>query len=193
MADLSIRFPPLISLNAVGGPQFNTSVSVMASGVEQRSQNWQLERGMWIVSHSARRPEDWEPLLAFFRIVAGQAHTFRFKDWVDYICLNGQGFFVDSLGSPTLKQMVKRYTFEGYTHDRFITKPVSGKITTDATGLDYSTGLASTGTTWYGEFDCWARLGNDPMRCQVIDRSPSKGLLVGWNGIEIIEVIGEAT
>lgn len=190
MADLDIRFPPRISFGAVGGPRFKTSVAVMASGAESRIQEWELERGEWTVSHSARRPEEWEPLLAFFRVVAGMANTFRFKDWTDYICQAGDGYFVDSGGSPTQKQMVKRYTFGAYTYDRYITKPISGTIVTDATGLDYDTGLATSGTAWYGEFDCWARLDSDPMKAQVIDRGRD-GLLVGWNDIQIVEVTNE--
>lgn len=192
MADLDIRFPPAISFGAVGGPRFKTSVAVMASGAESRIQLWSDERGEWNVSHAARTPEDWEPLLAFFRVVAGMANTFRFKDWTDYVCLSGQGYFVDddAHGSPTLQQMVKRYTFGGYTYDRKITKPVQGKITTNATGLDYATGLAVSGTTWSGEFDCWCRLNSDPMKAQTINRG-REGLIVGWSDIEIVEVTGE--
>lgn len=193
MADLDIRFPPRVSLNAVGGPRFLTSIAVMSSGAESRNQNWELERGEWTVSHSARLPADWQPLLSFFRIVAGMAHTFRFKDWTDFECAAGEGFFVPSLiGSPILVQMVKRYTFGAYTYDRYITKPINGTIVTNAVGLDYATGLATSGTTWRGEFDVWARLNNDPMRAQVIDRNPQEGLIVGWNDIEIVEVTNEA-
>lgn len=189
MADLAIQFPPFISYGAVGGPRFKTSVAVMANGAESRAQEWELERGEWTVSHHARKAADWEPLLAFFRVVAGMANTFRFKDWTDFECANGAGFFVTSGSS---KQMVKRYTYGAYTYDRVITKPISGHITTDAVGLSYTTGLATSGTTWYGEFDCWARLNSDPMRCQVISRSAGQ-LVVGWDDIEIVEVTGEVT
>lgn len=187
--DLDIQFPPLISMNAIGGPRFNTSVATMASGAESRVQNWELERGEWTVSFSARLPRDWEPLVSFFRVCAGMANTFRFKDWTDYVCLTGAGIFETTASGD--KQMVKRYTFGGYTYDRVITKPISGKITTDATGLDYDTGIATTGTTWYGEFDVWARLNVDPMQCRVIDRNRAEGLIVGWENIEIVEVRDE--
>lgn len=196
--DLDIRFPPKISFGAVGGPRFKTSIAVMASGAESRTQDWELERGEWTVSHSARLPVDWEPLLAFFRVVAGMANTFRFKDWTDYQCAVGQGFFATTLigGSPSLLQMVKRYTFPTIsggtvTYDRYISKPINGTITTNAAGLNYATGTATSGTTWSGEFDCWARLNNDPMRAQTIDRNPQEGLIIGWEGIEIVEVTGE--
>jgi uncharacterized protein (TIGR02217 family) len=193
MADYdTVRFPPKISLNAVGGPQFKTSVATMASGAEQRIQWWENDRGEWTVSHHARMPVDWQPLIAFFRVIGkGMANTFRFKDWTDYVCANGEGYFTATDGSPSRVQMVKRYTFEGFTYDRIIRKPVSGTVTTDASGLDYASGQALSGTYWYGDFDCKARLGNDAMRCQIINRNPEEGLIVGWDGIEIVEVIDE--
>lgn len=188
-----VRFPPLISFGAVGGPRFETSVATMASGAESRNQNWELDRGEWEVSFTARIKEEWMPLVSFFRVIAkGRANTFRFKDWTDYVALTGEGLFVDDdSGSPTLRQMVKRYTYGNYTYDRYITKPISGKITTDAVGLDYASGLALSGTTWSGEFDCWCRLNNDPMRLRMIDKN-DHGFIVGWSGIEIVEVTSEA-
>lgn len=187
-----VRFPPLVSLDAVGGPRFKTSVASMASGAEQRTQWWQNDRGEWTVSFHTKRPAEWRPLVAFFRAIAkGRANTFRFKDWTDFNCANGEGFFVATSGSPVGVQMVKRYTFEGHYYDRIIRKPISGKITTDATGLDYANGIATAGTTWRGEFDCKCRLDSDPMRCQVIGRNPSEGLIVGWDGIEIVEQLTE--
>jgi uncharacterized protein (TIGR02217 family) len=205
MADFdNVRFPPRISLNAIGGPGFKTSVSTMSNGREARRQWWEHERGEYTISHHARTPEDWQPLLAFQRVVSkGMSNTFRFKDWSDFVCANGEGFFIDGeVGSPLGKQMVKRYTFYGidgtaYTHDRIVAKPVRGKITTDATGLDYATGIAASGTTWYGEFDVWARLNIDIARLQVIDKQGQDEngrpiLLMGWDGIEIVEVVLES-
>lgn len=194
----TIRFPPEISINAVGGPRFKTSVVVMANGREARRQWWETERGEWTVSHRARRPADWQRLLSFFRAIAqGQSNTFRFKDWTDYVCESGEGFFqAAEYGSPLGQQMVKRYTFDGFTYDRVIAKPISGKITTDAVALDYATGVATSGTYWYGEFDVWARLNSDIAQMQMIDKSGRTEdgrpeLIVGWDGIEIVEVIYE--
>lgn len=194
-----VRFPPKISLNAVGGPRFKTSVVQMASGVEARRQWWERERGEWSVSHRARIPAEWEELLAFFRVIAqGMANTFRFKDWADYICQNGQGTFIDiEIGSPIRKQMVKRYSFGSYTYDRVIAKPIEGTIVTDAVGLDYSDGTATSGTTWYGQFDCWCRLNTDIAQMQWIDRKTERDdegkpyLIIGWDNIEIVEVLYE--
>ena len=125
----------------------------------------------------------------------GMANTFRFKDWTDYTCDSGQGFFQDTEDSPPLKQMVKRYTFYGidgtaYTHDRVISKPIEGKITTDATALDYATGIADSGSTWSGEFDCWARMNNDALKGMILTPKPG-GYLLTFDGLEIVEVSHE--
>jgi len=199
MADFDkVRFPAKVSLNAVGGPGFLTAVDIMSNSAEARVQEWANERGEWTVSFSSSLPSEWQPLLAFFRCIAkGMANTFRFKDWTDFECANGDGFFVDDdTLSPPGKQMVKRYNFPGLDgspnyYYRTISKPIEGKVTTDATGLDYSTGIADAGTTWYGEFDCWCRLNSDVQKLQMIDRNLGKGLIMGWNGIELVEVIHE--
>lgn len=186
---MDIQFPPLISFGAVGGPLFLTDVTVVASGDEVRNQNWAVERLSYEVSHAARLEKDWRPLQAFFRIVRGRAYSFRFKDWTDYVCLAGSGVFLDAdVGSPLGKQMYKVYRYGGQTYYRKITKPVTGKIVTDATGLDYTTGIATSGTYWSGEFDVHARFDTDEMRAETIDKNNEKGLIVGWSSIPIIGV-----
>lgn len=175
-------------MGAEGGPEFQTDIVIVASGAEQRNQNWSEERLRWEVSHAARLEADWRQLQAFFRVVRGRASSFRFKDHTDYVCENGDGVFIDTDGSPTQKQMYKRYTFEGQTFYRKITKPVSGRITTDATGLDYSSGIATSGSYWYGEFDVHCRFDIDAMRGEIINKTKDDGLIVGWSSIPIVEV-----
>lgn len=197
MADLDLRFPPAISFNAVGGPGFLTNVSVMASGQESRNQEWEFDRGEWEVSHAARMPSAYRPLIAFFVNCAGRANTFRFKDWVDFECAPGEGFFVSSGpgGSPATLRMVKHYVVGGFTYVRIIRKPVSGTIAITGGGtLDYATGLITGGapTAWHGEFDCKCRFDIDRMRRATINRSPETGeLIVGWDSIPIVEVFDE--
>jgi len=187
---LDIRFPEKISFGASGGPEFLTDVIITASGREARNQNWSSERLRYEVAHAARLEEVWRPLQAFFRVVAGRAHSFRFKDWTDYSATHSEGVFLDAdSGSPLGKQMYKLYSFGGQTYYRKITKPVVGKITTDAVGLDYTTGIATSGSYWYGEFDVHVRFDTDEMKAQVIDKSEQEGLIVGWNSIPLVEVL----
>lgn len=186
---LDIRFPEKISFGAEGGAEFLTDIVITASGFEARNQNWERQRMRYDVAHAARMESQWRKLQAFFLVCAGRAHSFRFKDWTDYECASGAGVFQDAdSGSPLGKQMYKQYTFGGQTYLRKITKPVSGKITTDASGLDYSTGIAASGTYWYGEFDVHARFDTDAMRSETINRSTDGELIVGWRSIPIVEV-----
>ena len=187
---LDIRFPEKISLNAQGGPEFLTDIVIVASGFETRNQNWSKQRMRYDVAHAARREAEWRKLQAFFLVVAGRACSFRFKDWTDFECASGDGVFIadDTAGSPTVLQMHKRYTFAGQTYYRKITKPVSGRITTDASGLSYSTGIAASGTYWYGEFDVHTRFDTDSMQSETINKSPDGELLIGWRSIPIVEV-----
>jgi uncharacterized protein (TIGR02217 family) len=187
-----IQFPPAISFNATGGPMFLTDVVIKASGAEARNQNWSYERLTYEVSHAARREVDWRKLQAFFRIVAGRAHSFRFKDWTDYQASASEGKFITI--DATHAYLAKRYTYGAETRDRKITKPVSGQVTfTGGSGLslDYATGILTHGTipsAWEGEFDVHVRFDTDEMRHVTIDKQPSGELIVGWDSIPLIEV-----
>lgn len=192
---LDIRFPDRISFGAIGGAGFNTNIAVMASGAESRNQEWEFERMQWEVAQAAKLPKDYQPLQAFFRLAAGRANTFCFKDWTDYICAAGDGFFIASDGSPSGYQMVKRYTFGGLTVDRRITKPRNNNTINitgvgSPSGLDYATGIVygGTPTAWSGEFDVHCRFDTDVMRAEAINRDPGVGLIVTWGSIPIVEV-----
>lgn len=192
MSFKNIRFPVDISFDAVGGPGFLTNVVPVNSGREFREDVWALERGEWEVSHAAKLPNKYERLRSFFRVVKGRAYSFRFKDWTDFVALSGEGLFIDAGDdSPaTTKQMVKRYTFGSETFDRVITKPISGSVTTDASSLDYNTGIATSGTYWFGEFDCHVRFDTDKMLAVTKDRNPAEGLIITWASIPLIEIKG---
>jgi len=193
MAFLDIRFPPKISFDAVGGPGFSTTITSVDSGHEFSNRNWTLERSEYEVSHAARLPADWQPLVAFFRVVGGRANTWRFKDWLDFEATAAEGVF--TLVTATTFQMWKRYSFGASTYDRKITKPVSGSVTvTGGTNpvIATSTGIVTvdsgTPTAWAGQFDVHCRFDIDRMRHSTIDRNPTKGLIVGWESIPIVEV-----
>jgi uncharacterized protein (TIGR02217 family) len=191
----SPRFPDCVSLGAQGGPGFLTEIVQVNGGDEYRNQRRAQELGSWEVSHNARRPEEYEPLQAMFRIAAGMANGFRFKDHLDYEVRAGQGFF-RTLTATTF-QMVKRYSLAGAatTYDRDITKPVSGTVSvTGGSGVsvDYTTGIVTvssgTPTSWVGEFDIPARFGVDQMKAVAVTRVRGGEILVDWSSIPIIEI-----
>lgn len=189
----SPRFPENISFGVTGGPDFLTDVVIVNSGVEYRNQVRSLELGSWDVAHAARLPAQYDPLKAFFRIAAGKANAFRFKDWQDYAATSLEGVF--TLLTSTTFQMWKRYTSGATTYDRRIQKPVSGTVTVTGgtvSSIDYTTGIVTmtsgTPTAWAGEFDVPARFDTDQMRGEIIDRNGTSGFVIGWESIPIVEV-----
>lgn len=193
MAFIDIRFPPKISFGATGGPGFVTDVVITNSGVESRDQTRSIELGAWDVAHAARLPEAYRPLQAFFRLAAGRANTFRFKDWSDFEASSSEGKF--TMLTSTTFQMYKRYTFGSSTFDRKIVLPVSTVNVTGGSGVSvsYTTGVVTvssgTPTAWAGQFDILARFDTDAMRVETIDRNGAGGeLIVGWSSIPVREV-----
>ena len=192
MAFINMRFPEDISVEASGGPGFVTDVVITDSGTEVRNQNWATERWEGDCSHAARLPSVWRPLQAFFRIAAGRANTWRYKDWQDFRVSSSDGVFINI--DATHAYLAKRYTFSPSTFDRKITKPVSGTVAfTGGSGLslDYSTGIltyASLPTNWSGEFDLHCRFDTDAMRAETINRQANGDPIVGWQSIPIVEV-----
>lgn len=194
----SPRFPEDISKGAIGGPGFLTDVVIVESGHEYRRQARALELGSWEVSHAARKPQQYRKLQSMFRIAAGRANAFRFKDWGDFEATAAEGRFVLVTASTagSTWQMVKRYTFGAYTYDRTIQKPVSGTVTVvggSGHSIDYATGILIEGTAeptaWTGEFDVPCRFDTDAMRAETIDREGGYGdLIIGWSSIPIVEV-----
>jgi uncharacterized protein (TIGR02217 family) len=197
MPFLNERFPDDISRGAIGGAGFLTDVVMVESGHEFRRQARALELGSWEVSHAARLPEKYRRLQAFFRVAAGRANGFRFKDWTDFEAAQTEGVFVLLTGSTggSTWQMYKRYTFGAYTYDRKIQKPINGTVTvTGGSGhsIDYATGILTEGlgepTSWAGEFDVPARFDTDVMRAETIEKQVSGELVVGWSSIPIVEI-----
>lgn len=192
--DLDILFPECISFGAQGGPEFETDVVIYGSGEETRNQNWEVERLSWDVAHAARVQENWEPLRTFFRLAAGRANSFRYLDKTDYICVAGDGVFLDTddTGSPPIgKQMYKTYTKDGHTYYRKIVKPITGTITVTGGGsLNYATGVVTGGTptAWVGQFHVHCRFDTDAMRGRIIDKQGDGQFIMGWDSIPILEV-----
>jgi len=63
------RFPTSISMGAVGGPRFSTTITTLSGGTEQRNINWKQARGEWDVSHGLKTEQQVDELLAFFQKV----------------------------------------------------------------------------------------------------------------------------
>ena len=199
----SPRFPERIAYGAVGGPAWQTTVVVTASGREVRNSAWTYPLHRWDVSQGINSASDFDTLRAFFLTVRGRLHGWRFKDWTDYSATHTTGL-VSGITSKTF-QLVKRYTSGSQTLDRKISKPIASGfvlkdsgtplvLTTDYT-ISTVTGIVTTvidrtaaNLTWAGEFDVPMRFDTDHLQARVEGRSVAKGLLHAWDSIPIVEV-----
>lgn len=111
-------------------------------------------------------------ILNCFKATRGGAHSFDFRDWLDYQATD-QLFAVGD-GTTTVFQLVKNYTFGGETHSRRIQRVVApitlkknGVVTAAGFTVDYDLGLVTFAAapsagdevtpadewSWSGEFD----------------------------------------
>lgn len=161
MAFHDTRLPEEVERGVTGGPGFNTSVTVLSSGYEQRNQNWENARLGWNVGYGILNKDpvqaetNFSEVLAFFYARRGQANSFRFKDWADYTIGDDESDTPQSIGTgdnlETDFQIVKTYEPGAYQFDRIVNKPVSGTVRVFLAGveqfagytIDHSTGIVS--------------------------------------------------
>ncbi|MDD5247523.1 MAG: DUF2460 domain-containing protein [Rhodocyclaceae bacterium] len=185
----SPRFPEAISYGAEGGPGYSTDVVTLNSGYEQRNANWSVPRASYNVSHGVKTQADMATLIAFFRLMQGRAHGFRYKDWVDF---TDNGFGVFRALSATTFQMAKSYVSGASSVLRDIRKPVVGSIViTGGAGavLDTTTGIVTvtsgTPVAWTGQFDVPCRFDVDEMKTRIDDYGAYT-----WAQIPLVELRG---
>lgn len=157
----SPRFPEDISYESQGGPTYSTTVTSMASAIEQRNQNWQETLHEYDVSYGARTQDRVQALVSFFHMVRGRLHSFRYKDWTDYksgdlgAAPTDDDQIITTLdGETSTFQLVKRYN-HGSPNEyvRIISKPVSSSVLLSIDGspltegadytMDYTTGIGT--------------------------------------------------
>lgn len=130
-----VQFPTDISVGAVGGPEFKTTIMTLGSGDEKRNIEWRFTRYQGNVGTGLRRRDDFEEFIRFFYARRGRAYGFRFKDWSDYIIEEQEftvgGPVVEMTDSNTKFQVYKSYLSGGVTFIRPILKPVDNPVEGD--------------------------------------------------------------
>ena len=142
MAFLDIKFPVEISYGSKGGPEFNTTVLELASGFEKRNINWSKVRSKYDAQQGIKIADQMTQLLDFFYVAQGKAHSWRYKDWLDFT-ISAQNIGTGD-GTTHVFQLKKLYQFSSYAYLRNITKPVVGTLTGMTVG-----GVAKTETTHF--------------------------------------------
>lgn len=145
MAFDEVQFPVNISYGSSGGPQFNTSIVILDSGIESRNINWAKSRAKYNVSYGIRDHADLLTVQKFFLARHGRAYGFRYKDHLDYSVTQEA---LAQTGAPTV-QLIKTYTSGPRSYVRTISKPIApitmrrngGSFTTFT--LDSTTGIVT--------------------------------------------------
>ena len=123
---LEDKFPEDISFGAIGGPEYQTEIAILAGGQEHRNMNWSSARIKYNISHNIKNKEQIDKIINFFRSKKGRLIPFRFKDWSDYQANNVLIGIGD--GKQTHFQLVKQYQSSSFLENRIITKPVKDTV-----------------------------------------------------------------
>lgn len=88
-------FPTDIGFHSEAADRFMTDVSVVDSGVDQRSSRWDQPLIEFNVAYGVRDLEQLQRLRAFFRVMRGRKFSFLFFDWMDHSSLEFSSIDVD--------------------------------------------------------------------------------------------------
>lgn len=185
-----VRLPDDIERGAVGGPVFNTEITDLRSGFEQRRAVWSRARQRWDIGYAIQHAVDYHRVRDFFYARQGRFRGFRFKDWSDYSVTDEQFAVAD--GTSTVYRLVKEYTSGGVTYVRLITRPVMGATASGGGAIDLGTGAVTYGAapasgtalTWTGEFDVPVRFDVDELNANILHLDA-----LGVPSIPVLEIL----
>lgn len=155
------RFPGCVAFGALGGPNYSTVRTVVASGFDDVLIRYEQPIHRYTFEHANRTQTEHDALLTFFHAVKGMGHRFRIKDYSDYL-VTTEGVLrplhstlqVGSSGfgyGAKLYQLQKLYSAGALGTYRDIYKPVSPTVRIFRAGvlqtltthytIDYTTGV----------------------------------------------------
>lgn len=149
-------FPWEIGKPATGGPRWAVDVVVNDAGYEQRNCPWQYPLSSYEARWGIKSVADLETLVAIFHAARGMLHGFRYRDPLDWkscprnndIAYDDQLLLENAAGGETEIQLIKNYSYAGYTVARKITRPfgavplgLNGSSLTE--GVDYTVDLGT--------------------------------------------------
>lgn len=127
MAFLPIRIPVNIERGSKGGPLFDARITKLASGFEKVHQLWAKNKMVFDIGYGIQNGDDLEEILTFFMVVNGPNNQFLYKDWLGYKIENQQ-LIATGDGTTTAFQIIKTYSYGGYSYDRPVYHPISGTL-----------------------------------------------------------------
>lgn len=178
MAFDEVRLPTTVEKGALGGPTFNTTVTVLSNGFEQRNQNWSTTRANYDIAYGIQNDADLLTVITFFYARKGKARGFRFKDWADYQVTSNEQFGTGD-GAEVDFQLSVTYSDAASSYSRDIKKPVAGTVRVWVNSVEQLSGWTVNTTTgvvtfsvaptsghaieWQGEFDVPVRFDTDDL------------------------------
>lgn len=154
MAFEEVQFPSTIQYTSAGGPEWNTEITELNGGTEQRNQIWVNHRHRYTIK-SFKQDSDIDQFIAFFNAMRGRLHGFRLKDWGDY--RTGSNYSPPGYEDEVLVgdvdgvnkdfQLVKRYSIGSQEYVRYITKPVTGTTRVSLDSVEQMSGWTVDTTT----------------------------------------------
>lgn len=181
-----------------GGPEFNTLITQLRSGVERRRSLWVNAQHRYILPFQNITDAAYLTQLKMAYLSAmGSAHSFRVKDFSDYQAENA--IFGVGDGVTTVFDLGIVATFGDAAYTRRIVWPVAGAVyTVDGTPasatFDYDTGqltfdVAPADTAvlrWTGEFRVLVRFASDAFPMSIDNISGNNFIMNG--SVELKEV-----
>ncbi len=164
MASDEIRLPEQYSYGSSGGPGFQTLITEIDSGAEQRVARWATARRRYDIGYNIKKHADLIDVKRFYMARQGAFRAFRLKDFMDHTStvdgraseLAGPSPTKDDVeigigdASQIQFQLIKKYDFGGPTPQiRTITKPVASSVLIAEDGVlqtegpDYSVNTAT--------------------------------------------------
>ncbi len=143
-----IQLPLRVGFGSTGGTMFSTEIITIDSGYERRNQNWSQARRRYDATTGLRTASDAATLIGFFHARAGRARGFRIKDWMDFTSktdgISAEAYTDQNIGTGTGAQLTfqlrKQYVSGSITHNRTITKPVTGTVLIGVNGVLQTSG-----------------------------------------------------
>lgn len=154
-----------------GGPEYNTEIVDLDNSLEARDAKWLYPKHRYSASFSAMDDPARDNIIEVFHACRGRAHSFKFKDWNDYLAVDEPLIVQNGTMNPV--QLYKTYNFG----EAFTIRPVQA-VRSDAVVmlsgvpvggvLDINTGMFTPSVnwtagsyTWTGEFYVWVRFVDD--------------------------------
>ena len=143
-----------MALGSSGGPEYQTDIIELSSGIEQRNQSWSFPRHRYLVGIAVDYSSKIETLRQLIHTTRGAFNGFRFRDFNDYSSAADPAddyLFTDqSLGNgddaTLIYQIFKNYVTGSITATRNLTKLVSSKFLFGFTGSGWT--QQDTGARW---------------------------------------------